>query len=65
MGVNSKISVCLSFVVYPLSAHQLSPIIFWTIGLIGIKVFFTKTRENEYDEIWFLGFRGHPLGLSP
>jgi len=65
MGVNSKIYVCLSFVVYRLSVHQLSPIIFWTIGLSGIKVFFTKTTENEYDEIWILEFRGHPLGLSP
>ena len=59
MGVHSKIYVCLSFVVYRLSVHQLSPIIFWTIGLTGI---FTKTRENEYDEIWILEFRGHPLG---
>ncbi len=73
MGVNSKMSVCLS-VVY-LSACRLSsvclsvclsvvPNYFWSVGLIGI-IFFTKTRENVYVEILILEFRGqHPSAKS-
>ena len=48
--------VCLS--VCLLSVTSLSPIIFWTIGLIGLKFFFTKTRENVYLRILILKFRG-------
>ncbi len=50
------LSVCLSVCLLSvcLSVTSLSPIIFWTIGLI----FFTKTRENVYLRILILKFRG-------
>ena len=57
MGVNSKMSVCLLSVVC-LFVTSLSPIIFFTVGMIGLNFFFTKTRENVYLRILILKFRG-------
>ncbi len=57
IGVSSKMSVCCLLSVC-LSVTSSPPIIFWTLGLIGLKFFFTKTRENVYLRILILKFRG-------
>ena len=38
-------NVCLLSVVCCLSVTSLSPIIFWTIGLIGLKIFLQKLEK--------------------
>ncbi len=54
---------CLSFCC--LSVASLSPIIFWTVGLIVINFFWQKTRENVYLRISIHKFRGqHPRGKA-
>ena len=52
-----KMYVCLLSVVC-LFVTSLSPIIFFTVGMIGLNFFFTKTRENVYLRILILKFRG-------
>ncbi len=67
MGVSSKMSVCLSSVCR-LSVVCLSvgcPQIFLNCWSDWDKLFFTKTRENEYVEILILELRDYSLRVNP
>ncbi len=53
---NACLSVCLLSVC--LSVTSSSPIIFWKIGLIGLKFFLQKQEKNVYLRISIPKFRG-------